>query len=207
VVRVTYGDLQAKRIVLTADNACDTLEVTRFLDPCPKPEARALFQAGPPPANGGLRVDFNGQPSRFAEAYWWDFGDGDTARGVSPSHVYATPSLNFTVTLVVRSWCGYRDTLTRPLSEIGQDEPAWRRQIKIFPNPSRGALRVQWPETLEITALKLYNARGQRLRRIFLPVQATEKTLSLHALPAGPYFLRVMGPGGQAHFRVVLAPK
>ena len=207
VVRVTYGDLQTKRIVLTAYNACDTLEVTRFLDPCPKPEARALFQAGPPPANGGLRVDFNGQPSRFAEAYWWDFGDGDTARGVSPSHVYATPSLNFTVTLVVRSWCGYRDTLTRPLSEIGQDEPAWRRQIKIFPNPSRGALRVQWPETLEITALKLYNARGQRLRRIFLPVQATEKTLSLHALPAGPYFLRVMGPGGQAHFRVVLAPK
>ena len=56
------------------------------------------------PYNGqeGSSVNFNGSGSLDANTYEWDFGDGSTGSGVSPSHTYADDG-SYTVTLTCRN--------------------------------------------------------------------------------------------------------
>ncbi|MCP4768213.1 MAG: PKD domain-containing protein, partial [Gammaproteobacteria bacterium] len=59
---------------------------------------------GPHSGNVGVAVEFDASassdPEGLALTYHWDFGDGSTANGVNPSHVYAATG-NYTVTLTV----------------------------------------------------------------------------------------------------------
>ena len=60
---------------------------------------------GPIQFDGSLSSDAGGSPL----TYEWDFGDGTTAVGVSPTHAYSTAG-TFTVTLTVFNSCGLSDT-------------------------------------------------------------------------------------------------
>jgi PKD repeat protein len=73
--------------------------------------------------NEGDTVQFDGSASSDVEdadlEYEWDFGDGNTATGASPTHTYATVGL-FTVTLTVRDSEGATSTdrLTVTVSNV-----------------------------------------------------------------------------------------
>lgn len=64
----------------------------------------AEFTYAPSPVHAGEEVVFDGSPSRAVQgeivAYAWRFGDGVTAQGVRPAHVYAAEG-TYVVTLVV----------------------------------------------------------------------------------------------------------
>ncbi|WCO03167.1 FG-GAP-like repeat-containing protein [Psychroserpens ponticola] len=64
----------------------------------------ALFSASTVNGSAPLSVDFDASASTDADGdtltYSWDFGDGNTASGVTTSHVY-TSSAEFTATLIV----------------------------------------------------------------------------------------------------------
>jgi PKD repeat protein len=70
---------------------------------------------GPYTGTVGEAVQFDGSgssdPDGSVAAYLWDFGDGNTATGVNPTHTYATASL-FTVTLTVTDDDGADDSAT-----------------------------------------------------------------------------------------------
>ena len=66
-----------------------------------------------------MTVNFDGststtEPGRTITAYAWNFGDGTTGTGATPSHVY-TAAGNFTVTLTVTDSAGLTDSATDPL--------------------------------------------------------------------------------------------
>jgi PKD repeat protein len=50
--------------------------------------------------NGGSSIDNTGISS-----YQWDFGDGGTGTGVTPTHIYSSVG-NYTVTLMVKDLAG-----------------------------------------------------------------------------------------------------
>ncbi|HEX8130206.1 MAG TPA: PKD domain-containing protein [Pyrinomonadaceae bacterium] len=60
---------------------------------------------GPYTGQSGVAIQFNGSDSYdddgYITSYSWTFGDGSTATGATPSHVYAAPG-NYTATLRVR---------------------------------------------------------------------------------------------------------
>jgi PKD repeat protein len=68
-------------------------------------------------------VSFNGTPSADPDgtivAYSWDFGDGTTATGASPSHTYATAG-SYTVKLTVTDNNGASDAVTQTLTVADQ---------------------------------------------------------------------------------------
>jgi len=70
---------------------------------------------GPYSGSIGLAVQFDGSGSFDSDgaiaAYRWDFGDGNTGSGVSPSHIYETNDI-FTVTLTVTDDMGEIGTTT-----------------------------------------------------------------------------------------------
>lgn len=70
---------------------------------------------GPYTGTAGIAVNFDGTASADTDgtivAYAWDFGDGNTGTGVTPSHAYAA-SGTYTVSLMVTDDGGATDTAT-----------------------------------------------------------------------------------------------
>ena len=78
------------------------------------PEATA--SATPSTAPGSLQVAFDGSSSSGSiVSYAWDFGDGSTATGPTPSHTYAAPG-TYTVALTVTDDQGATNTTTRQVT-------------------------------------------------------------------------------------------
>ena len=73
------------------------------------PLPAASMAASPLDGCVDLMVNFNNQ-SEGAQAYLWDFGDGNTSQATNPVHVYASPGI-FDVTLVAVTDMGCSDTL------------------------------------------------------------------------------------------------
>jgi len=58
-----------------------------------------------------LNLNFDASASQGNHLqYQWDFGDGNTAQGINPSHNYLNPGF-YTVQLVITDTCGQRDTV------------------------------------------------------------------------------------------------
>lgn len=99
----------------------------------------AQFNA-PAQANAGQPVTFDGSPSLGAvTSYSWDFGDGTTASGISPSHTYAEPDA-YTVTLTVTDKAGDQSSTSQAVT-VGPASP-----------PNNGAQSTSTPSTTSSTA-------------------------------------------------------
>jgi|GEM_PF-5694380 len=74
---------------------------------------------GPSQVNEGQLVSFSGanstDPDGDSLTYSWNFGDGATATGVNPTHIYADNS-TYTVTLTVADGHGYEHTTTHTIT-------------------------------------------------------------------------------------------
>ncbi len=103
------GNYQVKLRVATNDGCVDSL--SRNVTAYPKP--KALF----------TQEDVcNNEPMRFTNAsqgtinsYEWDFGDGNTSLQRDPVHVFNMADSNQTVSLIVTSNQGCRDTASQPV--------------------------------------------------------------------------------------------
>ena len=95
-------------VTFTADNdgATDTESMTVTVVPPPVPAEVVTIDAAPSPATAGEEVAFtsNVQGDTPIE-YSWDFGDGATGSGASPTHTYETAG-TYTATLEVTNETG-----------------------------------------------------------------------------------------------------
>ena len=87
------------------DDAGDTsVPVTTTATIDPANQAPTADPNGPYSGTVGIAIIFDGSGSNDPDGtiadYAWDFGDGNTGTGVSPTHIYATDDV-FTVTLTV----------------------------------------------------------------------------------------------------------
>lgn len=124
-------------------DTCGTMDTSVFAGPIsattltgPLPVASFTFNVS------GFDVNFDGSGSTAGTTYDWDFGDGNNGSGVNTSHTYATGGTQ-TVTLTVSNGCGTDDT-TITISGIDLFENALSQSLQIFPNPSSGAVTVEF---------------------------------------------------------------
>jgi PKD repeat protein len=87
--------------------------------PEPGPPA-ASFSVAPSPARAGQTVHFNANdssdpdPQAMITDYLWNFGDGRTQTGISPTHIYAKPGI-YTVELLVADTRGDSNRTTHTI--------------------------------------------------------------------------------------------
>ncbi|MDJ0698446.1 MAG: PKD domain-containing protein [Woeseiaceae bacterium] len=91
----------------TQSDTCTNTEGTPpdvALDPMPANEPPIAVVGGPYGGEAGTSIQFDGSASSDPDndplSYSWDFGDGDTTSGATPTHTYASAG-NYRVTLIV----------------------------------------------------------------------------------------------------------
>ena len=206
---VIYANSGTKTITLRVYNNCgDTLALTKTIDVCPSPTAIWNYTTLPP-INTGLRLQFDGTQSIGAVSYNWDFGDGNTATGPQPIHIYATPGLFYEVTLTVTNACGGQDQSKLRLNEVSLDELIQADELALYPNPTRKELTLQFnAQRVQIQGLLLMNSAGQAVADLAVPFYQKQSEvkmmLSLPDLPPGTYWLAIQTQSNTLHKPVVI---
>jgi PKD repeat protein len=110
---ITHTFLQAGTydVTMTATNNCSTNGATQRIVVLEIPTA--TFTANTTTGCEGLIVSFT-QTNTGAVSYLWNFGDGGTSTDINPTHIYAAPPGQYTVSLTVINNLGCPYTVTQP---------------------------------------------------------------------------------------------
>ncbi len=126
--------------------------------------------------------------------------NGTLLAGATNAMFEAKTSGTYTVRTTVNGCSATSDAFTLTIT----DQPLAAEPFRLYPNPSEGVLRFDWPETAE-ARLTVTDALGRTLhqetRRLNPHVPAE---LTLTSLQPGLYLLRVQTAGRQATGKVVV---
>ncbi|MEM7035654.1 MAG: PKD domain-containing protein [Bacteroidota bacterium] len=181
----TYANPGGYLVCLTITDSCGTDSICQnILATCPLPTA-AFSHTGLFPT-----LQFSDQSSS-ATAWFWDFGDGNSASTQNPSHTYATPG-TYTVCLTVTDSCG-SDTTCLPVDVLLHTTSPTTPQFTLFPNPTSATFILDPGQTfLQPAKVELLDLRG----KVLLRWEITEKTeLDPVDISDGLYFIRVQHQG------------
>ena len=79
--------------------------------------------------------------------------------------------------------------------------------VRLFPNPARGEVTVQWGNPLEMEgSLRVYDALGRLQKEIVMESGTSEYSLSLESLEKGLYFIDLQIDSGQSTLKLIVAP-
>jgi PKD repeat protein len=187
-------------VTLTVFNDCgDTLSTTQNITVCGAPKADWTYTILSP-VGTGLRIQFDATASTNAVNYNWDFGDGTTGTGVNPIHIYTTPGLFYQVKLEVTNSCGDKDDFAFVLSSISTEEWQLKDALQIYPNPTSGLVRIEWPsEEVEIQNIQVLDSKGALMFEADVKEQKDLYTLDMNNLDPGMYFIRVLSNKGNSN--------
>ncbi|MEN2993070.1 MAG: PKD domain-containing protein [Bacteroidia bacterium] len=159
-----------------------------------------------PPTLSDLNVSVSGNTLSYsvvateADSVVWEFGDGNSARGLSGTHTYTTAG-NYTVRVTAYNGCGPRsETRTVQVTTSFASENslrAWR----LYPNPTNGEIYLTHPTYAGKVLLRMYDLTGRELSQE--EIESVPARLSLR-VPAGVYLLQLRTVEGLIHFRLIV---
>lgn len=156
----------------------DTITVTT----APLPSASAINYSN----NGGGSYTFQVVNPQHVNTYSWNFGDGGTASGDNPTHIYTSKG-TYPVQLIVSNECG-SDTLTISLTDkLGIESTPHGQAVSFYPNPAGDHLHISTGATVTVQELTIINMLGQSVLQLHYP----PADINLSAIAQGIYLLRI----------------
>ncbi len=158
------------------DSICSNVIVS-----CPAPVA-AFTHTGSP----AVTFTYTGTTPAI-DSIVWDFGDGNSDTGMSPSHGYATTN-TYHVCVIIYTPCG-SDTICADVNAIGvgiNDPANTLTHITIYPTPTTDLLNISG--ITSTTRYRLFSLTGTTLQDGTL--QTGNNTLNVSNLPSGVYLLQ-----------------
>jgi len=122
-----YSELGTYFVRLTLEDAAGrTTSISRSIavGQAPAPAAEFTFSPANPQPNDDVRFNAGATvpaPGRTIVSYTWDFGDGGTASGITPTHRY-TQARTYNVTLTVTDDIGRTSVVTKPVEVAVPEE-------------------------------------------------------------------------------------
>jgi len=139
--------------------------------------------------SGAQQVTFTNS-SAHADSFSWNFGDGNTAVDVNPTHTYPLDG-TYTVTLVAAR-CGIQDT-TEQIINVTPMVVSFENQLvvgswNVFPNPAQTSVTVQ-KSGAENFLYRIENPAGiEMLNGI---IDKAETTIDIGKIPGGIYIIQL----------------
>ena len=123
-------------------------------------------------------------------SYQWNTG-ATTSNIVVNSNL--TPgNYSYTVSVKDQNGCSSSDTIvisiTTDLSYTNQEY-----DIKVYPNPTKGLLNLEWPREAELQTVDVYDAFGRLIQSIAIDANSIQTQINLKELAKGSYFIRLKG--------------
>ena len=144
-----------------------------------------------------LEIHFDGSNATddyAIDSYEWDFGDGNTATEINPTHRYANPG-DYTISLTVTDEEGLSHTTSMVLNVVDTSKPML---LQLVENPTQqGVARIQMqnkPADMNIKVMFLHDRVGRLVNTFDGQTLSTQNNFdfSVANLRNGFYFLTVM---------------
>ena len=178
-------------------------DIYKTIEVCPLPIALWTFDTLSV-SNQLLTVKFDAKASLNAQSYSWDFGDGQTGVGVSPTHTYPSLAYHYVVKLTVENDCGMIGANSLRLDEIGLNEVLFYSSINVYPNPTKGRLTISFEGKEKVGfSATLVNSIGQTIRAWNKLQTDQEVMLNIEEVPKGSYILKIEQGSKSAYFRIL----
>lgn len=142
-------------------------------------------------------------------SYTWDFGDGTNSTDSFPTHVYASNGL-YNVCLAVSdgsgcfsTFCdtvgfadvanktanGFTLNVIRNLNQVGVEDLATVNQIKLYPNPAKDELFIEFNDQKLGGPLYITDLLGNTIQVVNVKTQSGRIALDIQDLKPGIYFV------------------
>ncbi|HET8573708.1 MAG TPA: GEVED domain-containing protein [Edaphocola sp.] len=156
--------------------------------------------------NGSRRFTFTPAGEQNVTNYFWDFGDGNTlsaSSNVQQHHQYGQDG-TYAVTLTESNPCDtiaiakqiYVSTVPAGISDV----KGLAASLKVYPNPANDKLNISTLNQLQLQQLAIYNVLGAKV--FSRSLQGSQAQISIAALPAGIYQLRIQTDKGMVDQRL-----
>lgn len=153
-----------------------------------------------------MTFSFDAGGSANGNTYDWDFGNGLTGSGATPSVTYTTNG-SYNVVLTVTGDCGTDDTTITVLANISAEELSGINGVSLYPNPTSNVVRIDFNtvERLDVDVV-LMNSVGQviQVTEHEAVSGSTHQTLSMGNLPKGVYLVQLRTAKGTVTRRISL---
>lgn len=166
---------------------------------------RPQIQAGFNFTQSGPLLTFSDN-SPAAQAWAWDFGDGNTSPMQNPSHLYDAPGTYAVTLTITQGPCTTTHTETvivEPGMSIGELATG---SFQLFPNPGNGHLSVH-AEALQRSEMQVtvYDLTGRSVYSSS-PISTTQfdEKIDIRHLPSGNYFVKLRVKDAQVIRKYIL---
>ena len=179
----------------------------------------ALF--APIPNPNDFSVFFLNLSSEDAEAYLWEFGDGNTSREAVPVHHYDRGgTYEISLTITTAEGCTSKFSVTISFDDaVFISAPAFEtttnveesnvvQQVSLYPNPAQELVNIQLETNRQGEALiAVYNMQGQRLidQTIQMSYGLSTHTLDVNNLTPGMYLVQIRMANEQQTLKLMIA--
>lgn len=140
--------------------------------------------------------------------YKWIYGDGQTGSLKTTHHYqYLTPGI-YTISLqVVNDACASATTQTISINPLDVGVPYLSKQIKVYPNPTAGNIKLAVGEGLLVNNVHLYTLEGKLLFADFIPTVDGDNgyTYNFENLSGGMYLLKIQTNEGILFEKITLS--
>ncbi|WP_281163471.1 S8 family serine peptidase [Pontibacter roseus] len=136
----------------------------------------------------------------------WDFGNGETSTVKDPDYIYSLPG-TYDVKLTVEDMYGCStDSMIQKVTvlEVKEPEVVAQQPLKLYPNPTRGELRVALPQPNLLPELRMTDIVG---KVVYPPLRSSndkEAVYNLAGMAEGVYLTQVTYKDTTLTLRVIV---
>ncbi|PIX36223.1 MAG: hypothetical protein COZ59_02295, partial [Bacteroidetes bacterium CG_4_8_14_3_um_filter_31_14] len=196
-----YPNSDSVLVTLIVYNSCGIDSIIKWVNPkCDKPTASFIEDI----TIKGYFVKFINL-STNADSCLWEFGDGTTSNLTNPPEHSYPNSDSVLVTLFVYNPCG-TDSIKKWVHPryVGIYENDLSNFVKLFPNPTKDELNINFSEELGKCVIEINNIQGETVIKKVVDVnQNTKLQIPTDKLSSGLYFVKITNTKGVLNSKMI----
>jgi hypothetical protein len=139
----------------------------------------------------------------YFSSYAWNNGSINSSVIVKAGDL-SPGNYSYSVLVENQFGCSNADTIVISVTTGVSGAEADDGLIRVFPNPSKGLLNIDWGTSANIESIEVFDSFGRLVRSFDVDSGIYSKLIDLRAVAKGYYFFRIKGDGFVRNVKVVV---